>query len=676
MSRKSLVLALSFLALVALALAACTPTEVVKTVIVTQEVVTEGETVIQEVVVTATPVPEEAVEAEPRTLVVCLGQEPDTLFLYGGNMLAASQVQNAIYDGPWEANSFAYQPVIYEKLPSIADGDAVIQPVAVAEGDSVVDDAGEPATLTAKTADAPGTMVRPSGCRASDCAVEFDGTNVTEMDQMVVTTKLIAGLAWSDGTPVTAADQVYSFELNGSPDLPVPTRYNFDHTASYVASDDVTTVWSGLPGFIYADYPIVAWTPLPQHVMGQYAPADLLTSFDNPELGLWLGWGPFVLDNWEKGVQITAHKNPDYFRAGEGLPMFENLVYRFIGADANADIAAILAGECDIVDQTASLDSQSELLLQLQAQGLINPTFVTGTVYEHTDFNIQPVESIINTGVFAGWDQDGDGEGPFGDARLRQALLMCMDRQAVVDTVTFGQSMVIDTYLPPNHPLYNPDAKKWAFDPAAAAVLFDEVGWLDDDADPATPRVAKGVTGVPDGTKLSMNYQTTTAAYRAQVTQILQQSMADCGVEVILGYMPASQWFENSESGPLYGRLYDLGEFAWLTGVTPPCDLYLSTQVPNADNGWSGSNMTGFNNAEYDLACNTQIQSLPGEEALTASALDAQRIWAEEVPSAPLFLRLKLAATRPDMCNFIMDPTNNSEMWNLENFDYGESCSQ
>src|SRR4030042_6964561 len=194
MSRKSILLALSFLALVALALAACTPTEVVKTVIVTQEVVTEGETVIQEVVVTATAVPEEAVEAEPRTLAVCLGQEPDTLFLYGGNMLAASQVQNAIYDGPYEANSFAYQHVISQTLPSIADGDAVIQPVAVAEGDSVVDDAGEPATLTAKTAAAPGTMVRPSGCRASDCAVEFDGTNVTEMDQMVVTTKLIAGL--------------------------------------------------------------------------------------------------------------------------------------------------------------------------------------------------------------------------------------------------------------------------------------------------------------------------------------------------------------------------------------------------------------------------------------------------------------------------------------------------
>ena len=78
----------------------------------------------------------------------------------------------------------------------------MIQTVAVAEGDSVVDNDGNPATLTAKTTDAPGTMVRPAGCRATDCAVEYDGTNVTEMDQMVVTFKFLPGLLWSDGTPI------------------------------------------------------------------------------------------------------------------------------------------------------------------------------------------------------------------------------------------------------------------------------------------------------------------------------------------------------------------------------------------------------------------------------------------------------------------------------------------
>ncbi len=398
MSRKSIFLALSLVALVALALAACTPTEVVKTVIVTQEVVTEGETVIQEVVVTATPEPEMPTEAEPRTLVLCLGQEFDTLYIYGGNMAAALNIQNAIYDGPIDTNTFAYQPVILEKLPSIADGDAVIQAVDVAEGDSVVDNDGNPATLTAKTTDAAGTIVRPAGCRAADCAVEYDGTNVTQMDQMVVTFKLLPDLLWSDGTPLKASDSVYSWVLNADPDTPTASRYTFEHSASYEATDDVTTVWTGLPGFMDATYYINFTQPLPEHVMGQYTAADIVTNFQAQQM--WLGWGPYIIDEYVPGEAVYAHKNPNYFRADEGLPKFENMIYRFIGEDANAAIAALLAGDCDVIDQTTSLEGQSELLLELQASGQLNPTFVTGTVWEHIDWNEQPVESIINSWCF------------------------------------------------------------------------------------------------------------------------------------------------------------------------------------------------------------------------------------------------------------------------------------
>ncbi len=250
MSRKSIViLTLSFLALTAIALAACAPTEVVKTVIVTQEVQVAGTPVIQEVVVTATPPPVEPTAAAPRTLVVCMGQEPDTLFYLAGSMLADTQVQQALYENVYTTNTFAYQPVLLTKLPSVADGDAVVNKVPVKAGDTVVDDSGAPATLTAKTATAAGTLVRPAGCRASDCAVEYDGTNVTEMDQMQVTYKWISGLLWSDGTPLKASDSVYAYTLTGSPDIPVPTRYVYDRTASYTAPDDTTNVWTGLPGF-------------------------------------------------------------------------------------------------------------------------------------------------------------------------------------------------------------------------------------------------------------------------------------------------------------------------------------------------------------------------------------------------------------------------------------------
>jgi len=335
-----------------------------------------------------------------------------------------------------------------------------------------------------------------------------------------------------------------------------------------------------------------------------------------------------------------------------------------------------LAGECDIVDETVSLESQAELLLFLEGAGLIKAEFGLSSTWEHADFNIQPVDSIINTGEFAGWDQDGNGNGPFGDIRLRQAIAMCMDRQAVVDTALYGQSIIIDTYLLPNHPLYNSLITHWPYDPGAAAALLDEIGWLDTDGDPNTPRIAQSVVGVPDGTILSFNYETTNNALRQQVTQVLAQSLAGCGIQVNLWYHPASEWFASGPDGRLFGRKYDLGEFAWLSGIVPSCELYLSTRVPNDDNGWSGENQTGFHDLEYDNACNAQLASLPGEPAFADAAKEAQLILSEQLPMVPLFPRLKLAITRPDICNFSLNSSALSDLWNIENFDYGEGCAK
>jgi ABC-type oligopeptide transport system substrate-binding subunit len=86
--------------------------------------------------------------------------------------------------------------------------------------------------------------------------------------------------------------------------------------------------------------------------------------------------------------------------------------------------------------------------------------------------------------------------------------------------------------------------------------------------------------------------------------------------------------------------------------------------------------MTGYSNPEYDAVCNAAMQSLPGEAANDENHLKAQEIFANDLPVAPLYLRFKLAATRPDFCNLIIDPTNFSEMWNIEEFEYGDCASQ
>jgi ABC-type transport system substrate-binding protein len=133
-SSKKLAIVFGVLLVASMVLAACAPAAtapppetVVETVVVTE--VVEGEPVEVVQVVTPTPEPE-----GPRTLVVCQGQEPDTLYPYVGSMLARSQILEAISEGAWSAfdnNSFGYQAVILEKLPSLADGDAVLGTVTV-----------------------------------------------------------------------------------------------------------------------------------------------------------------------------------------------------------------------------------------------------------------------------------------------------------------------------------------------------------------------------------------------------------------------------------------------------------------------------------------------------------------------------------------------------------------
>ncbi len=656
---------LALLAVLAIACAGPEPVleTIVETVIVTQKV--EGETV--ELVITATPEPTqppETIEEGPRTLFVCMGQEPDTLYPYGGTSTAIQAVLSAVYDGPIDRHSFDYKPVILEKIPSLADGDAIIQPVGVALGDLIVDDGGSPVVLGA------GVIYRPSGCNSPDCAVEYlQGDGPVTVDQMVVTFRLLPGLQWSDGNPLTASDSLYSFGLAADPDTPVG-KHTIERTESYEALDDITVAWTGLPGYLDPDYRLNFWTPYPEHLWGQLDAADLLEAEISSRMPV--GWGAYVIEEWVPGNNIRMRKNENYFRANEGLPLFDTVVFRMVGENPNANIAKILSGECDIVDRTSQLAGQSELLLELQTIGQVDPEFVTEPIFEHVDFGILP--SCSQDGSWSQCLREGRPNF-FGDVRVRQAIAMCIDRQAIVDTVLFGQSVVLDTYVPPDHPLFNPDVVRFPYDPQAAAALLDEAGWLMGE-DGVRLYTGEDTTILPN-TRLSFRYSTTSS--RQQVAQQISLTLAQCGIDARPDYLPVGEFFAAGPDALLIGRNFDLAQYNWPTGIEPPCSLWTSDHIPGEDLeqyplGLNGLNYPGYSNTDFDVACSAATQSLFGQEGYRQNHLLAQEIFAAELPVIPLYLTVKLAATRPDMCNFIMDPTALSEMWNIEAFDYGEAC--
>jgi peptide/nickel transport system substrate-binding protein len=323
-----------------------------------------------------------------------------------------------------------------------------------------------------------------------------------------------------------------------------------------------------------------------------------------------------------------------------------------------------------VLDPSVRLDGLVGLLQQMQTDSQAKLLTAQTNTMEWLGLGVAPA-SYDN-----GYNPSDKSDRPdfFGDERMRQALALCLDRQQVADTVLFGLSQVPDTYLPADHPLHNGNLPTYAFNPVQGNQVLGQIGWLDHDNNPATPRQATGVTRVPNGTPLVLNYITSSATQRRQVTEILTQSLAECGVGLNVTYLSASDLYLQGPVGRLFGRQFDLAEYAiGVNSLEPQCSWFTSSQIPTADNNWLGTNISGYKNPDFDTACNNALQALPEEPAYT-SHQEAQVIFATELPSIPLYQRLRVAATRPDFCGFALDPTSTYAITDLESFEYGSAC--
>jgi peptide/nickel transport system substrate-binding protein len=641
----------------------------------------EGEEV--QAIPSATPTPVPTPTPIPRVLTICLGSEPEDLIPFNGGNLAKSHVMAAIYDGPIDGQGFEFKPIILEKLPNLEAGDARIDAVQVGEGDWVVDAFGDLVQL------ALGDRVRPSDCDREDCAVTWEGEPLS-MAQLSATFTLLPGIKWSDGQPLTSKDSLFGYQvarqcLSNSAavcrgfGLNPARPETVERTASYLALDERNLRWTGVPGFLDPDYPANFFFPLPEHILGQQPVAELITA-DTPA-GQPLGWGPYALSSWQPGERIVLAKNQHYFRGAEGLPRFDELVFRFVGQDPAQNLAALGAGECEALDQQASLalaHQERATTLDLHERGEIVAHFTPSAVWEQLVFGIQPV------GYDDGFHPWMDRPDFFGDERTRQAFALCLDRSKIVVEVLDGLSLTPQSYLHPDHPLSNPSITSYDHDTEAGMILLAEVGWVAL-GDPQLPRIARGIPNVPDGTPFSVSMLTSTATQRLQTADIIVESLAQCGIQVEIQASPAAEIYAPGPEGPVFGRRFDLALVAWQAGERPACDLFSSHNVPGPPEGtwnplrnpgerdfpfgWGGLNAAGFSHPDYDQACRSALEALPGQSDFLEKHNVTQEIFAQQLPVLPLFLYPRLAIAIPELSGLDLDPLVPSEMWNIEAFD-------
>ena len=608
----------------------------------------------------ATPIPPTATPI-PKNLTVCLGQEPSSLFIYDGSYTQAKwSILEAIYDGPVDQINYEYKPVILEKMPDLADGDASLVPVEIKPGMDMVDADGNLLTLQK------GVRFFPSGCSASDCIAEYDGVAPVKMDQLVVKFKIKPGLTWSDGTPLTAKDSVTSFDLAASPLLPT-NKGLVQRTASYKALDDLSIEWTGLPGYMDQQYMTRFWLPLPSHILAGKEAASMMTDPAITEKPL--GWGPFVITEWVRGDHLTLAKNPAYFRASEGLPKVDNLTFRFLGNEPEQSLQALMNGECDVLDRSTMLDDQLTAMLELKNAGKLNAVIGSAPFPDQLMINIKPASYDDEYNVL-----QGDRPDIFGNANVRKAVAMCINKEAINNELLGGVSKIPSGYLPAGDPLVNSEISGIAYDPAGGAALLEQAGWRDQDQDPSTPRVAFTVANVFSGALLEVNYATTNAGLRKKSSEMIAADLQKCGFKVNLTYLPPEQLFAPGPDGLLFGRKFDLAQFQWDIGNSAYCSLYETSRIPDKANAWIGSNVTGYSSKEFDSACLTARQVLPGQSNFAEAQKAPQEIFNADNPAVPLYQNIQVGAARMDMCGFQMDPTSRSDLWNIEELDYGAAC--
>jgi ABC-type transport system substrate-binding protein len=240
---------------------------------------------------------------------------------------------------------------------------------------------------------------------------------------------------------------------------------------------------------------------------------------------------------------------------------------------------------------------------------------------------------------------------------LQPILSMCIDRTYINSKTNYKLAFPTDSIFE-----IQQSSEGYGYSLETAAQKLDEMGWVDDDGDLETPRVAQGVTSVEDGTPLILSMVIPDDPLYDRESTAIQASLQECGIQ--LNIKTVNTWDYLTQDGPVFSLDFDLMPFSHVITEDFPCS-YL-------DEEWVASTMPGVEKVEQISQLCSAIRS-----DRTVSLDEEEMIEIENaLPLIPLFYRADVSIARADMCGFTPTVGSSSDLWNLEEFNYGETCPQ
>ncbi len=431
------------------------------------------------------------------------------------------------------------------------------------------------------------------------------------------TVTLRDGVTWHDGQPLTAQDVKFTFDYyqqqagasgryaHHVSDVPQfrSAEVLDERTVrlSYVAPAPQFRV---MPG---ADLPI-----LPQHIW------ESVTDPKTQSTGLPVGSGPYKLVEIVPDQLYRFEANADYFK---GRPTVDALELPIV-KDPSAAFSALRTGEVS----SAALSVPGELLDQFADNPDI--ALASSTRFESTQINFNARKAPLN------------------DPRLRKAISMATDRQALVDTVLLGHGRPgLASYLHPDSPwsVRDTDAE---YDPQAAGRLLDAAGYA---MGPDGVRVAPGAGPLQFSLLVS-----SFAPQDIRAGQLIAQQLAPLGVRFQVEALDPATLRERRSAEPGQVPGYD-AYFATLEahGHVDPDALYYFFHSPGPKG--FGASITGYTDPEFDALAESAISA--DDDRRKELIGQMQQILAADVPSMALWYRDGDWAYRPaDYDGWVTDP--------------------
>ncbi|HXC29715.1 MAG TPA: peptide ABC transporter substrate-binding protein [Stellaceae bacterium] len=442
---------------------------------------------------------------------------------------------------------------------------------------------------------------------------------------------------WADGVPVTTDDVKFTYEFGRNKESAVASAEMYREILGIDVKDDKTFTlhWDRL-SYNYAA--IDDFVLLPAHLERQAFtdPAQYkvrtLYATDPTNAGLYNG--PYRIAEFASGSHIVLEPNPHWAGAP---PYFKRITIRAIENTAALE-ANLLSGTIDMIAGEIGLPLDEALAFAQRHGGDYNIIYKPGLTFEHVDCNLDnPV---------------------LADRRVREALLVGLDRATLVKTLFAGKQAAADSFVEPLDAGYTDDVPKYPYDPARAKQLLEDAGWH---------AQSDGTRKNADGKSLSFEL-TTTAGNRSRelVEQILQSQWKEIGVDIRIHNEPARVLFGET----LPHRHFDLAMYAWLSAPeNSPRSIFRSDEVPTESNNYAGQNLTDYKNPEMDRLIDALEVELDAGKRKALWA-EAQKLYATDLPSLPLYFRSD-AFILPKWLTGVQ-PTGNQSPTTLWSTDWGE----